>query len=170
MANLSDVQNNPRKALFDMLADVRSGMLGLTASGTGLQPMTHFPDEAAGVIWFISSMQSELVQATGLGEDADYVVVAKNHDMHTSLRGKLYHLHDDAQLNALWNPVIGAWFEGGRDDPDVALLRFEPETAELWASTTSMLRFGFEILRANLAAEHRPDLGIKATVRFPTAA
>ena len=170
MANLDHVQSDPRKALFAMLADVRSGMLGLTASGTGLQPMTHFPDADAGVIWFISSMQSDLVQATGLGEDADYVVVAKDHDMHASLRGKLYHLHDAAKLDALWNPVIGAWFNGGRDDPNIALLRFEPDTAEIWASTTSTLRFGFEILRANLDADHQPDLGVKATVRFPSAA
>lgn len=170
MANLSELQNDPRKALFAMLADVRTGMLGLTASGTGLQPMTHFPDADAGVIWFISSTQSELVQALGLGEDADYVVIAKDHDMHASLRGKLYHLHDDAQLDALWNPVIGAWFEGGRDDPQVALLRFEPAVAEVWGSTTSTLRFGFEILRANLDADHAPDLGTKAVVKFPTAA
>jgi general stress protein 26 len=170
MANLDDVRKEPRKALFAMLADVHSGMLGLTASGAGLQPMTHFPDADAGVIWFISSIQSDLAQATGLGEDADYVVVGKDHDMHVSLRGKLYQLHDPAKLDALWNPVIAAWFEGGRDDPNIALLRFEPDTAELWASTASTLRFGFEILRANLDADHQPDFGVKTTVRFPSGA
>lgn len=170
MANLDQMRQDPRTALFAMLADVRTGMLGLTASGTGLQPMTHFPDSDAGVIWFISSTQSELVQSLGLGEDADYVVIAKDHDIHASLRGKLYQLHDEAQLAELWNPVIGAWFEGGRDDPQVALLRFEPAVAEIWGSTTSTLRFGFEVLHANLVAGHTPDLGVKAVVRFPTSA
>ena len=170
MTQLSDIQNDPRKALFAMLDGVRAGMLGLTASGTGLQPMTHFPDADAGVIWFISSTQSDLVQAVGLGEEADYVAVSHDHDMHASLHGKLYHLTDAKKLAELWNPVIAAWFKGGSYDPQVALLRFEPATAEIWGSTTSTLRFGFEMLRATLDADHSPDVGVRAHVNFPTAA
>jgi hypothetical protein len=87
MATRSDIQNDLGKALFAMPEDVRAGMLGLMASGTGLQPMTHVPEAEAGVIGFISSMQSALVQAVGLGEDADDVVVSRDHDMHASLHG-----------------------------------------------------------------------------------
>ena len=42
--------------------------------------------------------------------------------------------------------------------------------AEIWASSTSTLKFGFEIIRANLDPAHQPDIGVKATVRFPAAA
>jgi general stress protein 26 len=161
---------DPRAALFDALDDVRAGMLGLRGGGDGCQPMTHFADAGAGLIWFISSTDTALVQSLGLGEDAEYVVISQGHDVHASLRGKLYHLHDDAKLDALWNPVIGAWFAGGRKDPRVALLRFEPEVADIWASSASSLKFGFEIVRANLDPGHQPDIGVKATVRFPLAA
>lgn len=170
MSIQDDVATDPRGALFDVLDGTRAGMLGLTASGAGFQPMTHFPDRDPGLIWFISSTDTELVQSLGMGEDAQYVVISDAHDVHASLRGKLYQLHDDAKLDELWSPVIAAWFEGGRKDPRVALLRFDPEVAELWASSSSSLKFGFEIVRATLDPGHQPDIGVKSTVKFPKAA
>ena len=170
MSLQDNVATDPRGAVFDALGGVRAGMLGLTAGGDGMQPMTHFPDEASGSIWFISSTDTALVQSLGMGEDADYVVISEDHDLHASIRGKLHQLHDDAKLDELWNPVVAAWFEGGRQDPRVALLRFDPEVAAIWASSPSSLKFGFEIIRSTLDPGHQPDLGVKATVRFPPSA
>lgn len=170
MSIQDDLSTNPRGAVFAVLDGVRAGMLGLTAGGEGMQPMTHFPDAEAGVIWFISSTETDLVQSIGLGEDAQYVVISTDHDAHVSLRGKLYQVHDSAKLDALWGPFVSAWFEGGRDDPRVALMRFDPEVAEIWASSSSTLKVGFEVIRANLDAGHQPDIGAKATVRFAPAA
>jgi general stress protein 26 len=84
-----DVSIDPRGAVFDVLDEVKAGMLGLTGGGDGFQPMTHFLDGSAGVIWFISSAETDLVQSLGQGEDADYVVISQDHDVHISLRGKL---------------------------------------------------------------------------------
>jgi general stress protein 26 len=170
MSVQDDVTANPRLAVFATLDGVRSGMLGLSSGGDGAQPMTHFADEEAGAIWFISSTDTDLVQSLGMGEDAEYIVISKDHDVHISLRGKLYHLHNKAKLDALWNPVVSAWFEGGREDPRVALLRFDPEVANIWASSSSALKFGFEILRSHVEPGHTPDVGVKATVKFPIAA
>ena len=170
MTTQDDVTANLRRAVFEVLDGVRAGMLGLTGGGDGFQPMTHFTDADADAVWFISSTETALVQSLGLGEDADYVVISQDQSRHVSLRGKLYHLHDDRKLDQLWGPMVGAWFEGGRQDPRAALLRFDPEVAEIWASSTSTLKFGFEIIRANLDPAHQPDIGVKATVRFPAAA
>jgi general stress protein 26 len=170
MSLQDNVATDPRGALFDVLDGVRAGMLGLTSGGDGFQPMTHFPDRDSGLIWFISSTDTALVQSLGMGEDADYVVVSQDHDLHASLRGKLYQLHNEAKLDELWSPIIAAWFEGGRQDPRVALLRFDPEVADVWASSTSSLKFGFEIIRSTLDPAHQPDIGVKKSVRFPPAA
>lgn len=170
MSARKDVSSNPRGALFDVLKETRAGMLGLRGGGDGMQPMTHFADAQSGVIWFVSSNDTDLVQSLGLGEDAEYVVISQDHDVHASLRGKLCQLHNDSKLDELWNPMVAAWFEKGRADPRIALLRFDAEIADIWASTSSSLKLGFEVLRANLEAEHQPDIGTKATVRFPTAA
>ncbi len=169
MSIQDEVSTDPRSAVFKVLDGVRAGMLGLTGGGEGFQPMTHFSDVDAGVFWFISSTETALVESLGLGEDAEYIVISDDHGVHVSIRGKLYQLQDEAKLDELWNPVVSAWFQGGREDPHLALLRFDPEVADIWVSSPSTLKFGFEIIRANLGPGHQPDIGVKATVRFSKA-
>ena len=91
-----DLQTNPR----GVLDGVRVGMLGLSGGARGMPPMTHFPNADAGVIWLISSIETDLAKSTGLGQDAEYAVISTDHDAHVSLRGKLHQVNDSARLAA----------------------------------------------------------------------
>ena len=42
-------------------------------------------------------------------------------------------------IDRLWNPFVAAWYEGGKDDPKLALLRFDTEGAEIWLNENSLL-------------------------------
>ena len=46
---------------------------------------------------------------------------------------------DWAVIDRLWNRYVAAWYEGGKDDPKLALLRLDPERAEIWADASSIL-------------------------------
>ncbi len=35
--------------------------------------------------------------------------------------------------------IVAAWFEGGKDDPKLALLRLDPERAEIWGDASSLV-------------------------------
>ena len=52
---------------------------------------------------------------------------------------------DRAVIDRLWNRFVAAWFEGGKDDPKLALLRFDAERAEIWLDESSLLA-GIELL------------------------
>jgi general stress protein 26 len=39
----------------------------------------------------------------------------------------------------LWNSFVAAWYTGGKDDPEVALIRLDPENAEIWVNASSMV-------------------------------
>ena len=41
-------------------------------------------------------------------------------------------------MERLWNPFVAAWFEGGKDDPKLALLRFDPDRAKSWLNATPL--------------------------------
>jgi len=60
--------------------------------------------------------------------------------------------------------VADAWFKGGKDAPNVRLIRFQPEMAEVWA-TTGAAGFMYEIAKANLG-DSAPDMGEHGTVLF----
>ena len=42
-------------------------------------------------------------------------------------------------VEKLWNPFVAAWFQGGKDDPKLALLRLDAEHAEVWLNGSSLV-------------------------------
>jgi general stress protein 26 len=46
---------------------------------------------------------------------------------------------DRAVVDRLWNRYVAAWFEGGKDDPKLALLRLDAESAEVWIDASSVI-------------------------------
>ncbi len=62
--------------------------------------------------------------------------------------------------------MTAAWFEHGKDDPLLTMLSFKVDDAEIWASTNSTLKFGWEIAKANMTDEKMPDVGVKQHLTF----
>lgn len=61
-------------------------------------------------------------------------------------------------VDKYWSPMVAAWFEGGKDDPHLTMLRLQLDDVAIWASSNSTLRFGWEMAKANLTGKE-PDLG-----------
>ncbi len=166
MTDRDTLKRNPEEAVFDILSDTRVGMLGVEGNGQHLQPMTHFADAESASVWFITSRQTDLAKSVASGQPAQHCVSSKDQSAFASLTGTLQQIEDDAKLEELWSPVVAAWFPEGRKDPDVCLLRLKLDQAAIWVATSSALNFGFEIARANLVADHQPDVGDHEIVRF----
>lgn len=168
MSLRTEVETDPRAAVFSLLDEVRAGMLGLSGQNPVLQPMTHFADPETGLIWFITAKDTALVRdlaATGAAQ-AVYAVVSLNHDAHASLRGPLDLVQDGERLDNLWSPLAAAWFAEGGADPRVTLLRFAPVDGQIWVSHGAGLGFGVQNVLANLSTEQTPDLGSHAMIAF----
>ena len=116
-------------------------MLGLAGRGeTHAQPMTaqRGDREGRGPIWFFTSKEADLVRELGTGAPAMLHFASRGHDLFASLDGRLVPDSDRATIDRLWNPFVAAWFEGGKDDPKLALLRFDAEHAEIWLNESSI--------------------------------
>ena len=42
-------------------------------------------------------------------------------------------------IDRLGNRFVAGWFEGGKDDPKLCLLRFDPGSAEVWKDASSLV-------------------------------
>ena len=51
--------------------------------------------------------------------------------------GRLAPDNDRATIDRLWSPFAAAWYEEGKDDPKLQLLRFEPAEAQIWLNENS---------------------------------
>ena len=138
-------------------------MLGVEGTRDGAtQPMTaNFEDEDrdAGVVWIFTANDHEFTRAMGRSDQGMAAFAAKGHDLFASLRGKLSIRNDRAVIDRLWNPVVAEWYEG-KDDPKLALVRFEIEDAKIWESTVS----GFLKPVLNKLLGRKPEAGMKEHV------
>lgn len=64
--------------------------------------------------------------------------MSKGHDYFACLSGNARVDNDRTMIDRLWSPQVEAWFPGSKDDPDLALLRFDIDSAELWEVEMSL--------------------------------
>lgn len=118
----------------------RTMMLGLDGIEDGhARPMTAHVEGEHGPIWFFTARDSAIVARLGLADRAIATFASKGHDLFATVHGSLS-IDDDPQvIDRLWNNYVAAWFEGGKNDPKLTLLRLEPERAEIWADASSLM-------------------------------
>lgn len=110
-------------------------MLGVEGARDGAtQPMTAHFDGERGPLWFFTAKDHDLTRAVAGGAAAIATFTAKGHDLFASIRGRLSLSEDRAVIDRLWNPVAAQWYEGGKEDPKLILLRLDPEDAKVWLS------------------------------------
>jgi len=115
-------------------------MLGLDGVEDGhVRPMTAQIEDGRGPIWFFAGKDNALVQSLGGGKRAIATFASKGHDLFARVRGNLRLDNDRAVIDRLWNRFVAAWYEGGKDDPNLALLRLDAESAEIWESGSSLI-------------------------------
>jgi general stress protein 26 len=165
MADLERTKENAESQLWDMLGSVQAGMLGLDGAPMKMQPMSHYIDRENKKLWFFTKKDSELVQELGSGRPAHYCLIGQDHDYHATLSGYLQENCDPEQVDRMWNAVVGAWFDGGKDDPALTLLELDLEDAMVWASLANPIVFGWEIAKAR-ADRSEPDVGVRTAVNF----
>ncbi|MBX3561718.1 MAG: pyridoxamine 5'-phosphate oxidase family protein [Sphingomonas sp.] len=125
---------------WSALKDDMTVMLGVAGGDGHAQPMTAQldPDIGPGSIWFFTASDVDLVRDTGAGAPAMLHFAAKRHDLFASAEGRLTPDTDRARIDKLWNRFVAAWYEGGKDDPKLVLLRFDPGHAQIWLNENSL--------------------------------
>lgn len=147
-----------RATFWRRLKGINAGMLGIKGD-LQFVPMSHqIADEDDNTLWFIGARGTHLVEALGSGaREAMHLVAEGSGKLYARIEGRLELSNDQAKLEELWNAVASSWFEGGRDDPDVRLLKLTITGGEVW-TTTGGMGFLYEIARAKVAGT-KPDMG-----------
>src|SRR5579871_357034 len=155
------------KELWQELERSRCGMLGAGHPPRGhFVPMAAFPEPESGKIWFFAHRGSDLAGAGERGAPAVLIVMAKDQELQACIRGELRTTPDPLHRDKYWGPMVSAWFAKGKDDPDLTLLCLTCEDADVWVSDAGMLKFGWEIAKANLTGG-TPNVGGHVRLTFP---
>lgn len=118
-----------RHQLWEELNDSPYVMIGLGGSRQHSIPMNAVIDEDSdSALWFYTARDNRLAG----GGEAMMQFASKGHDLFACVSGKLIEERDQSIIDKHWNNSVEAWYEEGRRDPKLVMLRFELDDAEIW--------------------------------------
>lgn len=150
--------------VWDIIEAVGVGMLTTQfRGGLRARPLEPRLDRAAGVIWFLTDVRSAKDAEIAASPDIGLVVIDANDRAYLSITGRAQVVREVATARRFWKETDAMWWTGP-DDPNLCLLKIEPDTAELWDGPASAATAAFEFMKARLTGGE-PDLGENRKVR-----
>jgi general stress protein 26 len=111
-------------------------MLQLDGDADSAAPMTAQLDRDANhAIWFFTGRDSRFA-AKGA---ATATFASKGHDVFARFAGVLTEETSRERLDKQWSNFVEAWFPGGKDDPNLLMLRMDLGAASIWASEMGVI-------------------------------
>ena len=127
------------------------------------RPLAILEDDFEGTVWFFTQDPSPKTEE--IASHPEVNVAVGDDKGYLSLSGTASIDHDQARIDKYWNPYAEAWFEQGRTDPSVALLRVDVSSAEIWDTDRPPVVKAFETLKG-IVTKTPPDVGENTTVQI----
>ncbi len=88
-------------------------------------------------IWFIGHKPSDTVENIKKNPEVNLAYASQDNKDYLSIAGRAELVEDKEKLNELWSTIYNAYFEHGKEDPKVQLIKVVPHGAEYWANGNS---------------------------------
>lgn len=107
-----------------------------------------------GGAWFLTALDSRKIGELEADPRVNLAYVNAGNGAYVSIDGRAHVSVDRAQIAALWSDALDAlFFPAGRDDPNLAALRVEADTAEAWTSASTAVGRAFDFVKARLTGD-----------------
>lgn len=142
-------------------------MTTLFANGLRARPLEARPDRDANIIWFLSDRRGVKDDEIDTVPSICLTFIDPQDKVYLSISGTASVSRDPERAAVLWNNEQQAWWPGGPSDPNVVVIRFSPQRAEIWDGPASSAVASYEFAKAR-ATGRKPNLGEnrKSTVKM----
>lgn len=140
---MTSSSTTPEQSLWKLIRDIRFGMLTTQAESGDLRshPLTtqNRKEDEGSIIWFFVSARSETVRDVLARHKVNLAYASPDDDRYVSISGRARLVNDPQKKQELWSTMSQAWFPGGVNDPDLALLAVDINQAEYWDVKSSKM-------------------------------
>jgi len=158
---------SPTDRVWDIVEKTGVGMLTTRfAGGLRARPLEARPERGDGIIWFVTDVRGVKDDEIAASPEVCFVVIDAKDKAYLSISGRASVIRDSATAAAIWKRSDDVWWPGGPNDPNVRVLRLEPQLAELWDGPASSAVAAFEFAKARMTGE-KPNLGENRKVTVP---
>ena len=134
-----DRDDNIRK-LRDLAKGLHVAMLTTQGEDGRLfsRPLGVQEVEFDGDVWFATGLDSEKVREIEANPQVNVAFASKDNGTYISISGIASVVRDRVEIERHWTPGMGVYFEQGKDDPNVCMIRVEAHSAEYWDGPGSL--------------------------------
>ena len=159
-----------RTQLWDLIKDIKFAMFTTRHSNGHLhsRPMTTQNsklDEDSN-LWFFMSRRGDPVGDLAAEPIVNVAYADPGKDSYVSVSGTASVVEDAAKKQQLWSKLAEAWFSGGVNDPDLALVRVKITHADYWDVKESKLVQLYKMAKAAVTGKPPTDLGEHAEIKM----
>jgi general stress protein 26 len=161
-------RNEAQAKLWSMIKDIKVAMMtSWDGEEMHSRPMHGYQEEFEGKLYFFTKLASGKTSEIGRHDKLNLAYADTKENTYVSVAGRGKISTDREQMRQFWSPMASAWFPQGLDDPDLALIEVEAGSAQYWDSTSSSMRYLWQVASANLTGR-QPDMGENAKVDLHT--
>jgi general stress protein 26 len=122
------------------------------------RPMAVQEQDFDGSLWFFTGQDSAKVDEIGADAHVSVAFADPGRNKWVSIAGTARLVTDRAKIRELWSRPVEAFFPGGPDDPNVALLHVEARTAWYWDGPSSKIVRAYDFAKAILTHADANDM------------
>ena len=165
---MSNQHHEQLATLRDKVEDVKFGMFTTTNPDLSLssRPMTSQQIDTQGQLWFFTSDESAFVKHLAAQPSVNVTFAEPDDSLYVSISGRAMLIRNREKTKELWNPMMELWFPGGLDDPHLALINVDIQSAEYWDATSSKMTQLFAIAKGVLTGKRPTDLGEHVEIKL----
>lgn len=147
--------------LKNMVDAIDIGMLSTFQNHTDYPhsiPMSRQEVDEEGNVWFLFSATSDTHQHLMDNKKVSLTFADVKSYEFLSINGIGEVSRDAAKIEKYWNKFVEAWFEKGKEDPNIRILKVVPNEAHYWDNKTNKLITFFKVATSALTGA-KMDMG-----------
>lgn len=147
--------------LTKRVKDVKFGMFTTSDDENRMtsRPLTLQQIDDAGTMWFFVSDEEEFTTHLVNNPSVNVSFADVDDHLYVSIAGRAALVRDRAKMEQLWKPSVKAWFPEGLDDPHLALLEVQIQSAEYWDTGNSKMVSLFAMAKAAITGKRPANVG-----------
>ncbi len=166
----AQIETEARNKVFNLIKDIKFAMM-VTLDTDGQmysRPMAAQQKDSTdsrNELWYFTSKDSPKVAEIKANSAMLVSYSDPDSNNYVSLSGTSEIVTDKSRIDELWSEALTVWFPKGKDDPNICLIKFKPETAEYWDAPSSKFVHAYGYVKAKLTGE-QPEAGENRKVRL----
>lgn len=159
---MSIIKNLEQKEGIEKLKSLAENKVGffithLPEHEIDTRPMSTLEIDEKGTFWFMCKEDSNVAQQISENNKVDLLYGSNDNNAYLFVKAESTVFYDKAIIDRLWTPIAKAWFEEGKEDPTIRIIKVSPNDIHYMDTQHGKLVSGIKILISAATGVHSDD-------------